>query len=107
MGSSISFEKKVGKKWMEVFKAMKFLKSEVKQLHRIFERIGNAKRTGTIDIVEWLTFLDLERTYFTEHIFSVFDKDGTGKIDFYEFVISLWKFCILGDGSISKYPDNN
>jgi Ca2+-binding EF-hand superfamily protein len=62
----------------------------------------DSDRSGSIDVVELLTLLDIERTAFTERIFSAFDKDHTGKIDFYEFVVSLWKFCTLGNGSLSK-----
>lgn len=91
----------VRKEWMDVFKAMKLQRGEVKSLLNIYNKV-DADRSGSIDVVELLTLLDIERTKFTERIFSAFDKDHTGKIDFYEFVVSLWKFCALGNGSLSK-----
>lgn len=87
--------------WRDVFNAMKFKNSEVKKLFELFN-IVDSDHGGTIDVVELLTLLDIERTAFAERIFAAFDKDRTGKIDFYEFVVSLWKFCTLGDGAISK-----
>lgn len=102
MGLQVSLdEKKVPKEWQAMFKTMKFSRGEVKKLHDIFDKL-DTKQKGGIDIVEWLTFLDLERNTFTERIFRTFDKDGNRVLDFYEFVVSLWKFCTLGEGSISK-----
>jgi Ca2+-binding EF-hand superfamily protein len=91
----------IRKEWMDVFKAMKLNHSEVKSMFAIYNKV-DADRSGSIDVVELLTLLDIERTAFTERIFAAFDKDRTGKIDFYEFVVSLWKFCTLGNGSLSK-----
>ena len=50
---------------------------------------------GTIDLTELLTIIELERTPFTERVFSIFDEDNSGKIDFGEFVLALWNFCTL------------
>lgn len=86
---------------MDIFYAMKLKRGEVIKLFDLYN-IVDIDHGGTIDVVELLTLLDIERTAFAERIFAAFDKDDTGKIDFYEFVISLWKFCTLGDGAISK-----
>lgn len=102
MGLQVSLdEKKIPKEWQTIFKNMKLSRKEIKQLHDIFEKL-DLKRKGGIDTVEWLTFLDLERNTFTERIFRTFDRDGNRILDFYEFVVSLWKFCTLVEGSISK-----
>lgn len=87
--------------WMDVFKAMKLTRGEVIQMLEIYNKV-DCDGSGNIDVVELLTLLDIERTAFTERIFSAFDKDHTGQIDFYEFTVSVWKFCTLGEGSISK-----
>jgi hypothetical protein len=49
-----------------------------------------------------LSALDIERTKFTERIFAVFDAKHDGRIDFREFVLSLWNYCTLGKASLSK-----
>jgi hypothetical protein len=107
MGNLISFalgpnlEDELSSEWLEVFKAMKLSRPEVKKLFAIFNAV-DIDKSGTIEVVELLTLLDIERTMFAERIFAAFDKDGTGKVDFYEFVVSLWKFCTLANGSIGK-----
>ena len=92
----------VRKDWLDVFKAMKLRSSEVLKLYEIYCSV-DADRSGSIDVVEMLTFMDIDRTNFTERIFHAFDKDHTGRIDFYEFVVCLWKFCTLCNGAISKH----
>jgi Ca2+-binding EF-hand superfamily protein len=47
--------------------------------------------SGSIEIIELLMFLDVERTRFTKRIFSMFDDDASGCIDFREFVLSICK----------------
>ncbi len=99
-GASAAIEG-VKKEWMDVFTSMQFSRSEIVQFYEIYNTIDTDK-SGEIDVGELLKFLGIESSIFTERIFEAFDKDGTGKIDFFEFVVSLWKFCALGSESISK-----
>lgn len=101
MGSGNATEHGIKREWMEVFLAMKFSKPEIFQLHDIYNKV-DIDGSGSIEVSELLDFLNIERSLFTERIFAAFDKDGTGMIDFYEFVASLWKFCALGSEAISK-----
>lgn len=102
MGSGASSANdNIRREWMDVFRAMQFTKPEVQQFYEAFNSV-DTDHSGSIDVVELLKFLDIESSIFTERIFAAFDKDGTGKIDFFEFVVSLWKFCALGKESISK-----
>lgn len=84
---------------MELFAAMKLTKTDVAQLYKIFRKV-DFDSSGSVDIVEMLTLLDVERTRFTEHVFTVFDSDGSGKIDFREFVLSVWNYCTIGQSSL-------
>ena len=107
MGSGLSLSPSnsiegIKKEWMEVFTAMQFSKAEVISFYEIYNAIDTDK-SGEIEVGELLKFLCIENSIFTERIFEAFDKDGTGKIDFFEFVVSLWKFCALGKESISKF----
>eukprot|EP01032_Pedospumella_encystans_P013477 gene13478-15514_t len=106
MGSSNSIAV-IPTEWMEIFRAMQLKKSEVKSLYKLYKqydfdrRGGNSK--GGMDIVEWLTLIDIERTSLSERIFYAADRDGDHRLNFFEFVVSLWKFCVLGDGSLNVF----
>lgn len=101
MGSGASVLTDIPKDWLNIFKAMKLKNSEVRKLYDMYNTV-DADRSGSIDVVELLMFLDIERTLFTERIFEAFDKDHTHRIDFYEFVVSVWKFCTLGKEATRK-----
>ena len=101
MGSGASTSDGISREWMNMFCEMKFTRAEVKSLWEVYNTI-DIDRSGSIDVAELLKFLDIGESLFTERIFAAFDKDGTGKIDFFEFVVALWKFCALGKESISK-----
>jgi len=92
-------ESVVPNSWMELFAAMKLSKNDVLQLHKTFQKV-DFDHSGSVDIVEMLTLLDVERTRFTEHVFTVFDSDGSGRIDFKEFVLALWNYCTIGQSSL-------
>jgi len=57
--------------------------------------------------VELLTLLDIERTRFTEQIFTLFDSDNSGKVDFREFVMALWNYCTIGEASLGMVDKKN
>lgn len=101
MGASVSVTSSINKDWMAIFNAMQFTNAEIKHFYEMFVTV-DTDHSGSIEIAELLDFLQIEGSMFTERIFSAFDKDGTGKIDFFEFVVSLWKFCALGKESICK-----
>lgn len=44
--------------------------------------------------------LDIERTKFSMRVFSIFDEDSSGEIDFREFVLALWNYCTLGRATL-------
>jgi Ca2+-binding EF-hand superfamily protein len=104
MGSAVSAHEGIRKEWMNVFHAMQFTTQEVMKFYETYNGI-DTDHSGSIDVSELLKFLNIESSLFTERIFAAFDKDGTGKIDFFEFVVSLWKFCALGKESISKFNE--
>lgn len=103
MGSGASVQDEIPKEWMDIFKAMKLKPKEVGKLFAIYNTV-DADRSGSIDVAELLMFMDIERTLFTKRIFEAFDKDHTHRVDFYEFVVSVWKFCALGKEATCKWP---
>jgi hypothetical protein len=95
MGAAASSRRSIRPEWMSIFSTMQFTKYEVNSFHDIFMSV-DTDNSGSIDVTELLSFLNIEKSLFSERIFAAFDKDGTGRIDFFEFVVSLWKFCALG-----------
>lgn len=78
----------------ETFETIQLSRSNVGALYKQFQDI-DVDGSGSLDIVEMLVALHIEKTDFTRRIFGVFDKDRSGKIDFEEFVLGMWNFCTL------------
>ena len=89
--------------WMKQFEAMQLTKNEIRTMFKIFSRVDFDK-SGSIALAELLAHIDLDRTRFTERIFSIFDADGSGEIDFREFVLSLWNYCTLTKATLGMVP---
>jgi Ca2+-binding EF-hand superfamily protein len=102
MGCGQSIEKKVPAEWYKQFIALKLSRSEIKKLFNLYRKI-DMDRSGSIDIIEMLTFLDVENTSFNQRVFSVFDMNRSGRIDFREFVLSLWNYCTLGNATLDIF----
>ncbi len=46
---------------------------------------------------------DFERSKFTVRAFSLFDSDGSGELDFREFVISIWNYCSIDKTGLIEF----
>mmetsp|Transcript_18568 Transcript_18568/g.25651 ORF Transcript_18568/g.25651 Transcript_18568/m.25651 type:complete len:415 (-) Transcript_18568:523-1767(-) len=89
-------------KWKAQFEALKLREREVEKIFNIFKKV-DVDGSGSIELVELLVHIDLDRTTFTERIFSIFDEDGSGEIDFREFVLSLWNYCTLSKSTLDLF----
>lgn len=76
------------------FDALRLSLNDVRKLFHAFKRM-DIDGSGSITLAELLGHIDLPRTAYTEKIFSIFDNDGSGAIDFREFVLSVWNYCTL------------
>lgn len=81
-------------RWNVHFAAMQLTKHDVKKLYEVFCSMDTDGR-GSIDVVELLSRIDVNRNKFTERVFSMFDEDKSGQVNFREFVLSLWSYCTL------------
>ena len=83
----------------EIFQALSFKEIDIGRLYRVYRKI-DVDGGGDIELAELLAYLDLDKTRFTKRIFSLFDEDKSGRIDFKEFVLSLWNYCTLTKASL-------
>jgi Ca2+-binding EF-hand superfamily protein len=83
------------------FEALQLTEKDVGGLYKLFKRVTGLT-TDYVDRDKLLDFLDVDRNPFTKRVFSVFDEDGSGSIDFREFVVSAWNYCTLGNATLGK-----
>ncbi len=86
-------------KWRIQFETLQLKEKEVAKLFKIFSQI-DVDQDGGMGLVELLTLVNVERTAFSERVFSIFDENRSGKIDFREFVLSLWNYCTLSPATL-------
>lgn len=88
--------------WRDQFEALQITGKEIEQIYRIFRKV-DVDNSGTIELAELLVHIEIERTKFSERIFSIFDEDSSGQIDFREFVLSLWNYCTLSKTTLEIF----
>lgn len=88
--------------WISQFDALKLTHAEVGQLLKIYQKM-DVDRSGSIDLHEMFRFLQIEKTPFTQRVFTIFDADGTGRVDFREFVLAMWNYCTLGNATLDIF----
>eukprot|EP00996_Jenningsia_fusiforme_P000578 NODE_1513_length_1505_cov_24.030907_g1366_i0.p1 GENE.NODE_1513_length_1505_cov_24.030907_g1366_i0~~NODE_1513_length_1505_cov_24.030907_g1366_i0.p1 ORF type:complete len:258 (+),score=69.36 NODE_1513_length_1505_cov_24.030907_g1366_i0:178-951(+) len=93
----LSLERRAEEKQMEVLtQRTKFSEEEVRAMYANFKRLATAEKDdGVIDRLEFRQMmvdssLDAHRNaVFYDGLFRMFDRDGSGDIDFTEFVLAL------------------
>ncbi|RLN14644.1 hypothetical protein BBJ28_00020284 [Nothophytophthora sp. Chile5] len=54
-------------------------------------------------MLEFFNYIDLKRSRFSEKAFSIMDRDGSGEVDFVEFVLAIWNYCSFNHASLVRY----
>jgi Ca2+-binding EF-hand superfamily protein len=86
----------------DLFECLSFREQDIGRIHEIYMEI-DTDDSGTIDVAELEAYLRLEKTRFTKRIFSIFDEDNSGSVDFREFVLSLYNYCTLTKASLELF----
>eukprot|EP00520_Triparma_pacifica_P001112 CAMPEP_0118645028 /NCGR_PEP_ID=MMETSP0785-20121206/7275_1 /TAXON_ID=91992 /ORGANISM="Bolidomonas pacifica, Strain CCMP 1866" /LENGTH=559 /DNA_ID=CAMNT_0006536869 /DNA_START=133 /DNA_END=1809 /DNA_ORIENTATION=- len=74
------------------FEYLGFTEMETIKLYYIFNKVDR-DGSGIIDSLEWLMYLDVERTDFHEKVFAIVDFDGSGEMDYREFCMCCWNYA--------------
>ena len=70
---------------------------EIQKLYEQFRSISSSRQDdGVIDKTEFQQALGLKDSLFVDRMFSLFDADTDGNIDFREFICGLSVFCEKG-----------
>lgn len=101
-GSSIYEEYPNIAPYKPLFHSLRLSNADVMKLFKNFIKIDK-DHSGTINIKEMLTFLDLESSPFNKRIFSCFDENDSGSIDFREYVIALWNYLTCGSATLDMF----
>ena len=80
--------------WKQQFEILDINEKCCQKLYNIFKKC-DLSNDGMISDLEIFMLLDVERTPFNERIFRIFDTDGSGEIDFREFVLATFNYCSL------------
>ena len=75
---------------------------DLSKLYRQFVAIDD-DRSGTIDIMEFHRWLRIPKTKLTEGIFNLIDADGSGALDFFEFVAAVVTYCLFDNGDVLRF----
>lgn len=57
---------------------------------------------GTVDLVEFLTILNIEETPITREIFDELDNSGDHSMTFKEFALNIWHYCVKDKKAIAQ-----
>lgn len=88
--------------YQEAFALLFFKEFHISKMYDLFDRVDK-DHSGTVETLELFMALDIERTPFTKRVFSIFDEDNSGKIDFKEFVYAVWNYCTLGKTTLAVF----
>ncbi|KAG7400475.1 hypothetical protein PHYBOEH_005503 [Phytophthora boehmeriae] len=88
-----------------LLQALKELGLEHKHLHALYQIFSAMDRdkSGEINMLEFLDYVDLDRSRFSEKAFSVMDRNCSGEVDFVEFVLAVWNYCSFNHSSLVRF----
>jgi Ca2+-binding EF-hand superfamily protein len=59
--------------------------------------------SGIVDVSEFVVFHNISSEIFGELVFSLFDRDKSGKLDFQEYLTALWNYCTMERDALSRF----
>ena len=72
------------------------------QIYKYFVSLDQ-KGDGEVTVEEFHKFFKLTETPFSNRVFMAVDLDGSGELDFQEFLLGIWNLCTFDDKSLIKF----
>jgi Ca2+-binding EF-hand superfamily protein len=91
-----------GKEVYDTATKLKISQSDINALFRQFCNI-DFDHSGIVDVSEFIVYHHITSEIIGELIFSLFDRDKSGKIDFQEYMVALWNYCTLNKDSLARF----
>lgn len=98
--SSIYYREPQLAQFRPLFEAFQLSSRDIRRLYEVFCTL-DVDESGLVSTKELFGYLDAkESTKFCDRVFTLFDEDQSGQIDFREFVVALWNYCTLSHSSL-------
>lgn len=60
----------------------------------------NFEKPGEVTYNDLQDYLKVSNNAFTRRVLQIFDEDGSGHVNFGDFIVSLWNYCILDHATL-------
>ena len=75
---------------------------DLAKLKRVFAK-ADRDGSGQLNLLEFLMYVDVEKTPLAKRVFSLFDYDGSEQMSFKEFTFALWNFASLDHPGLGRF----
>lgn len=94
-----------GRNALKDFKTLRLTDSVVDQFFDKYNEM-DADGTGHVDVEKFNQYFKMDRTPFSDRVFTIVDENKNGEIDFREFVLACWNYCSLDARALARFTFN-
>ena len=85
-----------------VWKKLGCSERDLKRLQKVFTS-ADSNNSGDLDLLEFLMYVDVERTHLSRSVFKLFDYDDSNQMSFKEFAFAIWNFNSLDHPGLGRF----